>query len=302
MLESLMSGLLRGSYLIPVVVGCLLAARHGAYLPLWLPQCGLVSAYTAYYLAERLEVPVLGAILLALLAGAAFGLIAHRLVFQRCVDGAEPYRALVCALAMIVLVTNAVGLLTSGYPVSFSRARGSWQVFVRGPVSDTIRAPDIAALLGAIAILVGVAWFVGRTRLGLEYRAASSNRDLARAYGHRVKLLDIVIPLVSALLCSFGGLVYALKFGAQPSFMVPVSIKAIAVVVALAAAGGVVLAGLAALVLAVGESLVQASPSLSAFEQGVAYVVLVAAILVQYVAVPRANNWLWRRRLARAGA
>jgi len=298
MLETLVGGLLRGAYLVPVVVGCLLVARHGSYLPLWLPQSGLVSAYTAYFLAERSALPVLVAAVLSVLAGTGFGVVVHLVFFQRCIETREPYRALVSGLAVITLVTSTCGLLTAGYPVSFHRARGVWKAYVGWPVADTIRSPDLVALVSALAILTGVAWFVGRTRIGLEYRALSSNRGLACDYGLRTTLLDHAIPMGGALLCAFGGLVYALKFGAQPSFMVPVSIKAIAVVVALGSIGGVLLAGFATLALAMGESAVQASPSVSVFEHGLAYAVLVVALMVQHLLGPRFSRWIWQRRSA----
>ncbi len=300
MVESLAGGLVRGAYLVPVVVGLLIAARHGSYLPLWLPQSGLVSAYTAHYLSETIRLPLPVAFVAALIAGTAFGIVVHVGLFQRCVEKAEPYPALLFGLATITLVTSALGLLTSGYPVSFPRMRGTWGVFVDWPLADTLRLPDVVALVGALAIPAAVAWLVAGTRIGLEYRAASSNRHLAAEYGLRIRLLDLVVPLAGALLCSFGGLVFALKFGAHPSFMVPISIKAIAVVVALGALGGVLTACLATVLLAVGEAAVQSVPAISAFEQGLAYAVLVVALLLQYVLGPRTARWVWRRRAREA--
>lgn len=302
MVESLAGGLVRGAYLVPIVVGLLIAARHGSYLPLWLPQTGLVSAYTAHYLAETARLPLPVAFAGALIAGTVFGLVVHLALFQRCVERAEPYPALLFGLATITLVTSAVGLLTSGYPVSFPRMRGTWGVFVGWPLADTLRFPDVVALVGAIVVPGVVAWLVAGTRIGLEYRAASSNRHLASEYGLRLRLIDLAVPLTSSLLCSFGGLVFALKFGSQPTFMVPLSIKGIAVVVALGTLGGVVVAGFATVLLAVGEAAVQSVPAVSAFEQGLAYAVLVVALLLQYVLGPRTARWIWRRRAREAVA
>jgi branched-chain amino acid transport system permease protein len=303
MLEALVGGLLRGAYLAPIVLGCLLVARHGSYLPLWLPQAGTISAYAMYLLAERWGARMAVALPIAVAAGTLFGVVVHRLFFQRCIDDARPYRALLYGLAIMSLLTNAIGLATSGFPVTFQRARGAWQIYIDWPIADTIRTPDVAAVCIALVAALGIAALVSRTRLGLEYRALCSNRRLARDYGLRVRLLDLTVPTAGAFLCSLGGVIVALEFGAHSSFMLPSSIKAIAVVAALGSFGGALVAGLATLVLSVGEAAVQASPSISAFEQGLAYGALLVALLVQYVLGPIGSRWLWRakdRRLREA--
>jgi branched-subunit amino acid ABC-type transport system permease component len=295
-LESLVGGLLRGAYLVPIVVGCFLAARHGAYLPLWQPQAGLVAAYVTYYLVEVAHLQVGLGVALALAAGTAFGAGAHVLFFQRCIDRPSPYTALVYGLAVIPLVSSLFGLLTSGYPVSYQRARGHWQMFMPPPVADTIRVPDVVAVVSSIMILAGLAAVIQRTRIGLEFRATCSNRILAHQHGLRVELLDRLVPAAAALLCSFGGLLYALKFGAHPQSMLPVTVKAVAIIVALGSGGGVLAAGVAVVVLSVGEAAVQATPAISAFEHALAYCLLVSALLAQFVLAPRVKRWYWARR------
>ena len=110
------------------------------------------------------------------------------------------------------------------------------------------------------------------------------------------------MPAVASFLCSLGGLIYALKFGADPEFMVPLSIKAIALVVTLGALGGILTAGVATVALSMAEAAIQATPQISAYEQALAYVVLVVALLLQFVMAPRIIRWVWARRTDRVSA
>ncbi len=296
MLESLLGGVLRGTYLLPIVVGCLLAARHGSYLPLWQPQAGLVAAYVSYYVVEVRHLHAGIGLGLGLSVGTFFGVAVHRLFFQPSVERASPFSALLYGLAITPMISSVFGLLTSGYPVTFERSRGSWELFVPWPLGDTLRIPDLVAVVSAIIILVLVHATISRTRLGLEYTAACTNRQLAIDFGLRVHRLDRVVPSAAAFLCSLGGLLYALKFGAHPLAMIPASIKAVAIVVALGTSGGVVTAGLTVIALSMAEAAVQSIPAISAFENALAYCVLIVALMAQFALGPRLSRWkgLWQ--------
>lgn len=270
-------GLVRGAYGLPVALGFALVARHGRYLPLWLPESGMIAAYSAYFLLKRFDVPVSLALVLAMVAGCACALVLHYALFAGHVARNEPFAALLRGIGLIILLDNAASLLTGGYSLAFSR-------FLLPTNHGTL-------MLGGGVSLALILWaWVNHTREGLSYRSVAANRQLATQYGLKVARIDLLVVLVGGGLCSLGGLANGLRYGLTAEMMSTSALKAVAVVVA---AGQENLLAVAFSMLAVGvlESLCQASTRFSAFESGISYGVLAIGLAIRFLLSP-----LWKRR------
>jgi len=287
--EFLVGGLLRACYLVPATLAFCLAARHGGYLPLWLPQCGTIAAYLAYYFAEGLGWNGTWSVVGALIAGSALGVACHRLLFAGHVACREPYPALLRGVALSLVIENVAGLMSSGYALAFETLRPTWQVVCGWPLNDTLRVPDLVSL-GALAVLAPGLWlFVNHTRLGLAYRAVASNRDLAREHGVNAARIDTLVIFGASSLCACSGILYALRYGLIPQMMTTPALKIVAVAVAVGPAR--LLVGATAVVMMGGvERLCQGIPGASGLEHGVGYTVLIIGVMANYVLRP-----LWRR-------
>lgn len=78
-----------------------------------------------------------------------------------------------------------------------------------GPV--TIVPRDLIGMLLSVAVLVGVALFLQRTRIGKGMRAVSDNRDLAESSGIDVDRVINFVWVGGAALAAFGGILHGLS-------------------------------------------------------------------------------------------
>lgn len=292
--EALVGGLLRATYLLPAALAFALATRHGRYLPFWLPQCGTIAAYSAYYFGERLHWSGSAAICGALLVSTALGVVCHRLLFAGHVSRFEPYPALLRGIALGLVIENVAGIASRGYALAYETLRPSWQQVYGWPINDTLRIPDMLSL-ASLVVLSPVLWFVvNHTRGGLAYRCVSSKRGLAQWCGMPVSKVDLAVVLGASLLSAGAGIIYAMRYGLAPQMMTSPALKVIAVIVAFGPSRLLVVA--VALVLMGGlERLCQGVEGLSGFEQGISYAVLIIGALAKYVLWPR-----WKRFHAKA--
>jgi branched-chain amino acid transport system permease protein len=278
--EQIWIGLVRGAYYLPIALGFALVARHGKYLPLWLPECGMISGYTAYFLLERVEMPAPLAVALALISGSACALMLHFILFAGHIARNEPFAALLRSIGVIVLLDNAASLLTGGYSLAFTRLLLPSN---HGPI-----------VLGGGALLAVILWaLVNHTRVGLGYRSVSANRELAIQYGLLVSRIDLLVVFGGGLLCSLGGLANGIRYGLTAGMMSTTGLKAVAVVVA-AGQENLLTVAMGVLLIGILESLCQGSIRFSAFEPGVSYGVLAVGLAGRYLLSP----W-WTRRNVR---
>jgi branched-subunit amino acid ABC-type transport system permease component len=144
-------------------------------------------------------------------------------------------------------------------------------------------------------LLSPLLWLIiERTRIGLSYRAAASNRELAAEYGLPVFAIDYGVLAFAALLAGAGGIVYGLRYGLAPQMMTAPSLDIVAVVVAVGA-DRLMSASLMLLGVGVLQAFCQATPGLSSFEHAVSYAVLAAGLGLRHVALPAWRAWTWRR-------
>ena len=292
--EVLIGGILKSSYLVPTTLGFALLARHGRYLPLWIPQCGAIAAYLAYFVAEHEALPSGIGVGVALAGGLAIGALIHALLFRSDIAANRPYPALLKGIALIVMVESVLGLLTRGYALPLKALQPDWKVFLGWPVNDTLRVADFVSLGNGILLTILIALGIRYTRFGLAFRAASSDRRLASQYGLPVRHIDRIVVALAALLCSGAGIVYGLKYALTPQMMTAPGFKVVAVVVAVGPTR-ILTCILAILIVGMLEAVCQSSVTFSAFEHGVAFAGLIIALVVRHLIVPA-----WRAR--RSGA
>lgn len=292
--EALVGGLLRATYLVPAALAFALATRHGRYLPFWLPQCGTIAAYLAYYLGETLHWDSSAAVCGALFVSTSLGIFCHRVLFAGHVSRFEPYPALLRGIALGLVIENLAGIASGGYALAYATLRPSWQRVYGWPINDTLRLPDMLSI-ASVVVLSPALWFaVNHTRRGLAYRCVSSNRKLAQRSGMPIDKVDLVVVLGVSLLSAGAGIVYAMRYGLAPQMMTSPALKVVAVIVAFGPKRLLVVS--IAIVLMGGvERLCQGVEGLSGFEHGISYALLIVGALVKYVFWP-----MWNSRHAKA--
>ncbi|MDZ4825901.1 MAG: branched-chain amino acid ABC transporter permease [Actinomycetota bacterium] len=162
------------------------------------------GALIAYMLSvSLLDIPLILAGLLAVVAGAAMGWANERALFR-------PLRARKTGNVSLIVVTIGLGIfLRNLYLIIFNGGPRPFQEYTIqeniefGPIS--LRAKDFASMAICVVVLLLVALVLQRTRLGTAMRAVSDDKDLARASGIDVERIIGVTWTGAGALAALGG-------------------------------------------------------------------------------------------------
>ena len=178
-------------------------------------------------------------------------------IAYRPLRGAPRLVPLITAIgASLVLQYTARGFYGSGvraFP-SFNLFAGSVTL---GPI--TISVTRLVVILAAIGLMIGLYFFINRTRTGRAMRAVSEDKDVAAMMGINVDRIIVTTFAIGGLLAGAAGILYTLMFNQVHFFMgfLP-GIKAFTAAV-LGGIGNIVGAALGGLILGVLE---QVGPNL----------------------------------------
>ncbi len=186
---------------------------HGAFIAL--------GAYIGWQIADTqgaglgLAVGVFGAIIVLFFVGILFHMALLR-PFERRTDIVTA--SVITTLAGAAIIESAINLIWGPRSKQLERL-GSGEVdlgLIRIPAADLV-------LIGVVAAtLLGLGWFLGRTRIGRSMRAVSQNREAAELMGLDVPRLYALAFGLSAAMAGLAGIfVGGLRFmtptmGADP--------------------------------------------------------------------------------------
>ncbi|WP_097966226.1 substrate-binding domain-containing protein [Streptomyces sp. or20] len=190
---------------------------------------GSVAALSATVLAwsaTSAGVPVVLAVVLAVLTGIACGFVNGALVSY----GKLP--PFIATLAMLSIARGLSLVISQGSPIAFPESVSA--------LGDTLGGWLPVPVLVMIAMGLVTALILGRTFIGRSMYAIGGNEEAARLSGLRVKRQKIVIYALSGLFAAVAGIVLASRLvSAQPQAAQGYELDAIAAVVI----GGASLAG-----------------------------------------------------------
>jgi branched-chain amino acid transport system permease protein len=195
-------------------------------------------------------------LLTSMLVSMLVAILLERIAY-RPLRGAPRLVPLITAIgASLVLQYTARGFYGSGvraFP-SFNLFAGSVTL---GPI--TISVTRLVVILAAIALMIGLYFFINRTRTGRAMRAVSEDKDVAAMMGINVDRIIVTTFAIGGLLAGAAGILYTLMFNQVHFFMgfLP-GIKAFTAAV-LGGIGNIVGAALGGLILGVLE---QVGPNL----------------------------------------
>jgi branched-chain amino acid transport system permease protein len=147
---------------------------------------------------------------LAMLACGSLNVMIERVAY-RPLRNAPKLAPLITAIGMSFILQN-VGLLWRPTPdASPDLIRSQVDYFT---IFDTgIEHSDVFAVAVTVPLLVGLLWFVGRTKYGKAMRATAQDMDAARLMGIDVDRTISLTFLLGGMLAGAAGLIYALYNG-----------------------------------------------------------------------------------------
>ncbi|MGH3901998.1 MAG: branched-chain amino acid ABC transporter permease [Pseudonocardiaceae bacterium] len=168
-----------------------------------------IGAVVAWTLNVTFGLHLIWATLLAIVVGAAVG-AANDLGIWRPMR--QRRAGLIAQLVISIGLALALRYLLLIYFGGRSEAFADYTSQVErdyGFISITDK--DVATIVISLAVLVGVALLLQRTRIGKAMRAVSDNRDLAAASGINVERVVLFVWVLAGALATLGGVLFGLS-------------------------------------------------------------------------------------------
>lgn len=272
--QAVANGIMLGSLYGIVAVG--LALIFGV---LKIPQFALgahamLGAYVVYVLAEQVGVGYWPALVGASIALAALGGLVHLFVFRPMSEGPAVNMFIAAFGLLLVLQSVAVIVFGTRYYRIPAPIEGVVSIF------GVFLTPQRLILIGAAALLVvGLHFFIQKTRTGACIRAVADNPKGASLVGIEVRRVGAVTMAIGSALAGLGGGLIAPIGQIYPTMGDLLIIKAFVVVVlaGMSSIRGALVAGYA---LGLAESLGGMYLSL-AYQDAMAFLLLLVVLLVR---------------------
>jgi branched-chain amino acid transport system permease protein len=124
--------------------------------------------------------------------------------------GASRLAPMLSALGVAIILQNMVMLFVSRRPLPFPAFIPSMSFDVFGAI---VTLNQIFIVLFAIALMLGLGWFVNATTLGIKIRAVSENMQTAQLLGINVNTPISLIFFIGPGLGALAGILYAGYYG-----------------------------------------------------------------------------------------
>jgi branched-chain amino acid transport system permease protein len=135
-------------------------------------------------------------------------LVAYRPLRKR---NAPPLAFLISAIGASFVIAEAVGIYTNRAPFGMPTVVSNKPLF--NVLGAEISTAQIVIIAGAIAMLVGLDWFINNTRLGRGVRAVAQNPDSAALMGvNKGRVIGLVF-LIGGVMAGVAALFANIKFG-----------------------------------------------------------------------------------------
>lgn len=187
-----------------------------------------LGAYVTVLMANATGSIALGFVA-ALVVTPLFGMAIYRLLYEPLLNY-RPDVPMIASVGLLVLMQDAFRIVFGEQGVTFHRNTFSFTTFDVAGV--TISAVQIALVVAAAIVFLGLHLFTTRTRIGVGWRATVSRPKIAASFGiDPIKVRYLNFAIGSALAAVAGGLVALLNNLVDPGIGFVVSYKALAIIV-----------------------------------------------------------------------
>lgn len=191
----------------------------------------MLGAFGGWFLAVTLGFPLWAAVIGAIAFGALLGVGIERIAFAPLRHRPDSHFAGLISSIALGMIMVAVALGTFGPDtVSFPR-----DAFPGGRLdlgAATISVLQVAILVVALGLMLGLHWMVQSTRLGRAMRAIAENDRAARLLGIDVERVTMATYALSSALGAAAGVLFALAFNSiRVEMGLAIELKGLAVII-----------------------------------------------------------------------
>lgn len=173
------------------------------------PQFLMVGTFVAYTVVVTWSLPIVFAVLLGLLVGAAAGAL-EELLAVRPLPRNGAHGELVTTVGWAVIMQGIALLIWGSDP---HRVRGFGSEHVVDVLGGRLTVDDIAIVVSVVVLALCIRWWFGHSRAGIACLATSEDRQAATLRGINVRLLSLgSFAAAGALLCGMGAVVVPKTF------------------------------------------------------------------------------------------
>ncbi|WP_082517455.1 branched-chain amino acid ABC transporter permease [Variovorax sp. Root318D1] len=283
-------GLINGAIYALVAIG--LAMVFGLLRVLHIAHAGLftLGGYLGLVITNATGSFALG-MLLSMVAVAGCGMLMYRFCYEPILEQ-PPYVPLIASVGMFLAIEELLRLVFGDYGLSYRVPPLQGAVVLAGM---QIKYAELGAVAMAVILLVGLAVFAARTRVGMAWRASVSEPRMAASCGislRQVRYLNFAIG--SAFAAAAGVMVGVLNNLVEPSMGAVPTYKALAIIVlgGLGNMGGTLVASL---LLGLVEAFGSTYLANVLDRDSVAFAAMLAVLLVKPEGLFSGGHW--RRRL-----
>ena len=199
-LEQTVNGLMAGSVYVLIALGMVLIYGVMHVLNFAHGVLFMVGGYACHFFFYKITHSYLLAILLAMAALAALGILLERAVFRPLHGNLR--NQVIASLGLILLIENLVIALWGPNALQFKVPSAEILVPI-GELRFPLQHLLIIAVTAVVVLLLGV--FLKRTKAGTAIRAASQDRNAAMVVGIPVERVDWMTFAIGTALAALGG-------------------------------------------------------------------------------------------------
>lgn len=277
-LQQLINGLSLGAVYALIALGYTMVYGVLRFINFAHADVFMVGAFAGYYIGNRLPSGTISTGLLvlagAMTASAVLGVLIERFAYRPLRD-APRLNVLITAIGVSLLLEYSgqvfFGAAPRTFPEVFPTAR-----FNAGAV--VISSNQVAVIVVAIALVIGLRLIVYRTKLGTAMRAVSANPKAAQLMGVNINTVIAFTFALGSALAGAGGVLYAVNYPSiDPLMGVMPGLKAFVAAI-LGGIGNIPGAALGGLLLGTVETFVAGSPW-STYKDAIAFAILIVILL-----------------------
>lgn len=237
----------------------------------------MIGAYLTFYGITYTPIPWYIIFILASIITGILGIILERLAYKP-LRGAPRITILISAIGASFLLQNLGILVFGGRPKAFPTPEVFQNVATIGGVS--IGVINFIIPIVTVILLIGLNFFIQKTRTGMAMRALSKDYEAASLMGININKTISITFFIGSFLAAIGGIMWGIKYPQlMPHMGVLPGLKCFiaAVVGGIGNITGAVIGGF---ILGLGEILIVAFlPSLTGYRDAFAFVLLIIILL-----------------------
>jgi branched-chain amino acid transport system permease protein len=211
--ELVVSGLAVGAIYGLVAMGFAVIYKATGIVNFAQGEMGMLTAYTTWSLATLMGTGGIATVFVAVVVGAALGLICERLIMRPMLG--EPVLSVVLVtVGLAVVLRSIVTIIWGASPQKFAVVGADTILNIAG---IGIRVSQVGVIIALVLAIAGFWFFLRHSRFGVAMRAVAADEKTARLMGVSTERVQAVAWASASGLAGLAGALFAVIYGLTPT-------------------------------------------------------------------------------------